>query len=367
MRIVSTSYSKTNHFNHPGEWLNRIRFYTIILEELAKHHLVDSIERINYEGTITEKGVTYHFIRQRTSHSLFPLNNHQLVRKLQPDVVFVNGFIFPFQLMQVRWWLGPRPRIIVLHRAEKPFKGLRKLVQKLADKFVHAYLFTSAEFGIPWIGSGIIGDMGKIHEVIQSSSSFQPGNRDESKKELQVNGQPVFLWVGRLDANKDPPTVVKGFMMYLEEKPGARLYMIFQEDGLVSKVRELLAGNPGATGAVRLVGKISHEDMGSWYNAADFIISGSHYEGSGIAVCEAMSCGCIPILTDITSFRKISGPGACGLLYEAGNPDSLLERLLETNDMDLQEEREKVLRQFRKELSIEAVARKMEEVIKMIR
>jgi glycosyltransferase involved in cell wall biosynthesis len=363
MRIVSTSYSKTDHFNHPGEWLNRISFYTIILEELAKRHQVNSIERINYEGTVTEKGVTYHFIRQRQANSLLPFNNHRLVRKLQPDIVFVNGFIFPFQLMQLRWWIGPRPRIIVLHRAEKPFRGFKKQVQKLADRFVNAYLFTSAEFGIPWIGSGIINDVEKIHEVIQSSSSFQPGNRYESGKALKVNGKPIFLWVGRLDENKDPLTVVKGFMMYLEVNPAAKLYMIFQEDGLLEEVRKLLTKSPLATGAVTLVGKVSHADIGQWYNAADFIISGSHYEGSGIAVCEAMSCGCIPILTDITSFRKMSGPGACGLLYEAGNPDSLLERLLEIGELDLQVEREKVLRQFKEELSIEAVARKMEEVI----
>ena len=101
MRIVSTSYSGTPAYDDPQAWLKRISFYTGLLEHLSHTHEVHSIERINYEGSLTQKGVHYHFINIGGERVIFPFHMHQLIRKLDPDVVFVNGFIFPFQLLQL--------------------------------------------------------------------------------------------------------------------------------------------------------------------------------------------------------------------------------------------------------------------------
>jgi glycosyltransferase involved in cell wall biosynthesis len=103
--------------------------------------------------------------------------------------------------------------------------------------------------------------------------------------------------------------------------------------------------------------------MEDWYNSADFIISGSHYEGSGVSVCEAMSCGCIPLVTDILSFRKITGYGKCGLLYERGNVNALLDVLLKTKHLNIHFERKKVLEQFDSDLSFDAIAKQLNEKI----
>ena len=100
-----------------------------------------------------------------------------------------------------------------------------------------------------------------------------------------------------------------------------------------------------------------------WYSSADFIISSSHYEGSGVAISEAMSCGCIPIVTDIPSFRSMTGKGKCGLLYKPGDEQQLLNLLVKTKEMNMEAERAKVLEQFKKELSFEAIADKINKVI----
>ncbi len=178
-----------------------------------------------------------------------------------------------------------------------------------------------------------------------------------------VDGSPVFLWVGRLDANKDPVTVVKAFIQFAAFQPEAKLYMVYQSDELLDDIRDIINQNPNAATLINLVSKIQHAELQTWYNAADFIISGSHHEGSGIAVCEAMSCGCVPVITDIISFRKMTGPGKCGLLYEPGNAASLLKILMQTVGLDMEKERTKTLQQFNTELSFEAIAKKIEQVI----
>jgi glycosyltransferase involved in cell wall biosynthesis len=363
MKIVSTSYTNTPEFNSPGAWLARISFYTGILEELAKRYEVESIEQINYSGELEQNGVLYHFLNYRKRKLYFPWKLHRHIKKIRPDIVFVNGFIFPLQIIQLKLKLGRTVKIIVLHRAEKPFKGFKRYWQKMADKIVNAYFFTSAEFGKEWTQFGNIGDQKKIYEIIQSSSGFYPQDKDLSRSVLHINSSPVFLWVGRLDKNKDPLTVVKAFLRFIAFIPAAKLYMIYQTEELLSETRNLIQTNRRATEAIQLVGEIQHPQLQNWYNAADFIISGSHYEGSGIGVCEAMSCGCIPVLTDIVSFRKMTGPAKCGLLYEPGNDHALLQKLLEANELNIEVERKKVLLQFKNELSFEAIAKKIETVI----
>ncbi|HET9745828.1 MAG TPA: glycosyltransferase family 4 protein [Chitinophagaceae bacterium] len=363
MKIVSTSYINTPEYTDPEKWLEKISFYTGLLEALARRYEVASIEQINYSGEFQRNGVRYHFLNFKKHQLYFPLALNRYIRNLDPDVVFVNGFVFPVQIIQLRKTLGKKVKIIVLHRAEKPFTGPKRLLQKIADDSVNAYLFVSDEFGEEWIKKGIIKDKKKIHEVMQSSSSFQPGNKDLAKRSLSIAGDPVFLWVGRLDNNKDPVTVVQAFKKYLSIRPSAKLYMIYQSEQILAEVKDI---SLGFKDAIHLVGKIDHRQLQTWYDAADFFISGSHYEGSGIAACEAMSCGCIPVLTNIISFRRMTGPGKCGLLYEPGNAEDLLSALLKTNEMYIEKEKEKTLEQFRAELSFEALSKKIETVINSI-
>lgn len=363
MKIVSTSYTNTVQFTDPVAWLQRINFYTGVLEELSKHCQVESIEQINYDGELEQNGVKYHFLNSRKQKLYFPLQLHAYVQKLRPDIVFINGLIFPLQIIQLRFKLGKRVKIILLHRGEKPYRGIKRLLQKLADKYIDAYLFTSAEFGKEWTKYGNISNQNKIYEVIQASSVFYPQEKLLARSSARVDGSPIFLWVGRLDANKDPLTVVKAFLQFKKFQPQAKLYIIFQTEELLEQVNDLIQSNNNVAEAIKLVGKIPHEQLQTWYNAADFIISGSHHEGSGIAVCEAMSCGCIPILTNIMSFRRMTGPGRCGFLYEPGNDKSLLQILLQTSELNQEAEREKVLHQFKTELSFEAIAKKIQQVI----
>lgn len=363
MKIVSTSYTNTAQFTDPVAWLQRINFYTGILEALTEKYQVESIEQINYDGVLECKGVKYHFLNFTKQVRYFPRGLHRYIKELQPDIILINGLIFPLQVIQLRLKLGRRTKIILLHRGEKPYRGIKRLIQKLADRYIDAYLFTSAEFGKEWTTHGNIGNQNKIHEVIQASSVFYPQKKKQARSITGTEGSPVFLWVGRLDANKDPITIVKAFIQFAALEPGAKLYMIYQSDELINDIKKLLSFDTKTSAAVKLVGKVAHGELQNWYNAADFIISGSHHEGSGVGVCEAMSCGCVPVVTDIISFRKMTGPGKCGLLYEPGNVSALVEALKQTRMLDMEKESEKTLQQFKRELSFEAIARKIEQVI----
>jgi glycosyltransferase involved in cell wall biosynthesis len=149
-------------------------------------------------------------------------------------------------------------------------------------------------------------------------------DKTQAVRVTKVKGSPVFLWVGNLIARKDPLTVIKAFLKFAHYQSGLKLYMIYQEAELLDEINVLLAGDPHHKNSIVLVGPIFHNQLQYWYNSADFFILASHYEGSGVSVSEAMSCGCIPIISDFISFKKMTDSGRCGLLFEAGNEKDLL-------------------------------------------
>jgi glycosyltransferase involved in cell wall biosynthesis len=216
--------------------------------------------------------------------------------------------------------------------------------------------------GADWVNRGNLGSPEKIHEVMEVSSVFLPLEKETAKAETAAEGNPVFLWVGRLDENKNPLMVVRTFLQFAASYPESRLYMIYHTTELLGEIERMLDKEAGSRRRVVLVGAQPHARLPYWYSSADFIVSGSWYEGSGAAVCEAMSCGCIPIVTNIFSFSMMTGNGRCGLLYEAGDSQALLSALEQAAGMDLPEERRKALEQFRSALSFEAIAGKIQEV-----
>ncbi|WP_431210730.1 glycosyltransferase family 4 protein [Puia sp. P3] len=322
MQFVCITYTRKAQFSDPKAWLHRIRGYTGLLEALAQKDKVVSIDRINYTGDITAGNVRHIFPDTGTNRLSSAWRLNRLARRLDPDIVLIQGMIFPIQTILLRLQLPRHTKIIIQNHAERPGAGRRKFLQRLADPAIDAYLFTAKEMGDDWLLQRIIRKPQKIRQVMEASSVFSIGDTRDARTRLGIDGAPLFLWVGRLDQNKDPLTVINAFLIFSQQQPQARLYMLFHTRDLLPEIENLLNSNPGGKEKIVLIGE-KHEEMEDWFHAADYIISGSHYEGSGVAVCEAMSCGCIPILTDILSFRMMTGNGACGILYPPATPPPL--------------------------------------------
>lgn len=359
MLFVTLSYDHDPLYSSPERWLLRTRAYGGVLAALAKLDKVANIAQINYEGAAIDNGVQHHFANY--GDKCFPRKLHRLVKSLDPDIVLVHSLNRPLQVIQLRLALPRKTRIIVQNHAEKPAVGLRKLLQQSADKFVDAYLFASKEMGLDWIAKGNLASPQKIHEVMELSSVFYPVDRTMARAKTGVDAKKAYLWVGRLDENKDPLTAVKAFLEFAETESKARLYMLYHTEELLPQIRQLLSEAPNPK-AVSLVGKIPNDDMLYWFNSADFFIAASHYEGSGTALCEALSCGCVPIVSDIPSFRMITDGGTIGQLFPPGDDKKLLSALQQTQLIDITTEREKALTYFRSKLSFEAIAQQFHDI-----
>jgi len=363
MRIVFLSYHYSPDISSAEEWVERIKFYLGWNECLAKKHIVIRVDQINYKGNFEHNGIQFYCVDDGKKKNYLPWKLNQFVKKLNPDIILVSSFLYPLQVIQLRRRVGKKVKIILQHHAEKQFKGLKKYIQYLASRKVDAFLFTSYKTGIDWVNNKNLDSVSKIHELLEVSSAFYPANRITAKEITYVSGWPVFLWVGRLNQNKDPLTVVKAFLKFSLLQSNATLHMIYQTDELIKEINDLLPREPGIS-PIKLVGKIPHDELLYWFNSADFYISASHYEGSGTALCEAMSCGCIPVVSDIPSFRTISGNTA--LFFEPGNENSLISALQESVHLKIEEKRNSILDRFKNDLSFEAISSKFQEILESL-
>jgi glycosyltransferase involved in cell wall biosynthesis len=363
LRIIHLSYNQTTPpYTDPEAWLKKIQFSIGVVEELAKSGEQIVFHHIQFKGILERSNVTYNFLKLNRWQLLLPIKFNRIVKETNPNVVIIHGLLFPWQTLMLHRQLGKNVKLVAQHHAEQPFKDFRKFIQQWTDKYIQAYLFTSKELGMQWVRAGQIKDQTKIHVVMEASSPFYPTDKQLAKEKTKVQGKKNYLWVGRLDENKDPLIVVRAFLRVAKIHKDINLYMIYQSrelEGELKKIAQQTMSN------ITLVGKVEHDELLNWYNSVDFIISSSHYEGSGISVCEAMSCGCIPILTDIPSFRMMTKNGSLGILYPVSDEEALTKALVTSVSMELTD-RQRVIDHFNSELSFKAIAEKIKAIIDAI-
>ena len=335
--------------------------------EHSEHLDVSVVIHINRSGRKIVNGIRYFYFKGRNKFFHLPFRAILLVKREQPQFVLVQGLRFPFQVLLLKLFTARSSKIIIQHHGESPYVGLKKYFQRVAGRYVDAYLFTSISNAKKWVNEGIIRRQEQCFEVLEASTYFKQGDKTACKQLLGLGNTSNFLWVGRLDANKDPLTVLNGFELYLERNPGAKLHMVYQTEDILPQVKVKIDSSASLYKNVNMVGRLRHEELESWYNACDFYLSGSHREGSGYALLEAMACGCIPIVTDIPSFRKITADGQYGFLYEKGNAQQLANVLASVNEIDQTQFASRIVAYFKNELSFEKIAADIYAVCKKLK
>ena len=182
---------------------------------------------------------------------------------------------------------------------------------------------------------------------------------EEALRATGVRGDPAVLWVGHLDANKDPLTVLDGVSAAARALPELQLWCCFGVAPLLRLVQDRIAKDPRLRDRVQLVGRVPHERVEQLMRAADIFVLGSHREGSGYALIEALACGLPPVVTDIPSFRALTGAGAVGRLWPCGDAHKLGAALQSLAARAPDDERRAVRAHFDRELSFAALGTKL--------
>ena len=177
------------------------------------------------------------------------------------------------------------------------------------------------EFGVPsdrvWmIPNGI--DTAEYAPACESE-------RMRIRRSFDLDYQPVCLFVGRLDPQKNVTGLITAWRSVVQAIPDSRL--LIAGHGSQSSLIAAMVEDLGLSESVRLLGYI--EAPLRLYQAADVFVLPSLHEGLSNALLEAMACGLPVVGTRVSGTEDLLADGKCGHLVEPGDEAALAQAIID--------------------------------------
>ncbi len=370
IRVVHVGFHLDRQRRPPEALLEAWPTLTGVATAVARAGLdVAVVQPAHRDATLERDDVTYRFVRERPAllrrgtPGTRPVRapaaaTLEAVAAFEPAVVHLNGLALPAFVRRLADRIGAP--ILAQDHADRPPAPWRRPAARRAMRACDAVAFTAREQAEPFFDAGLFLAGLPVHEVPESSTDLC---EDPAAPRHDFPGDPCLAWVGHLDRNKDPLTVLDGLAAATPDLPDARLWCCFLEAPLLASVERRIAADPRLRGRVRLLGPCDRGRVESLLRSADALVLGSHREGSGYTVIEAMACGATPVVTDIPSFRKLTGD--VGLLWRAGDALDLRRALLRLAERD-ETARRRVRDRFERALSWDAVGSRLAEIYRAL-
>jgi len=198
------------------------------------------VQRFRCDATRSRGGIEYVFCKSDRAMAV-------AAAAFSPDVVHVNGVEFPIRTWRLRRALPASAALVVQGHADPAAMGRAPILRAAARVLrgaVDAFLFAADEHGRTWRDAGFAGPSQRIYQVMEASTAFVPVPRGEARLQSGVSGRPAVLWVGRLNANKDPLTALDGFERALASLPEATLTMVYSTTELLERMRARIESTP---------------------------------------------------------------------------------------------------------------------------
>jgi glycosyltransferase involved in cell wall biosynthesis len=321
---------------------------------------VSVVQAAQLTTTIQRNTIDYHFLpaASQPCSAGGAADMLRLMQRLQPDVIHVHGLGFPLHVGAL-CALVPGIPVLLQDHADRVPRLWRRRAWRHGHQAVAGVAFCAAAQAQPFEQARLLGAGVTVFEIPESTSRFTPGDQVAARSVTGLYGTPAILWVGHLNANKDPLTVLRGFSLILDQIPEAHLWMCFGNAPLLPIIKNLLAAQPSLAARVHLLGAVPHVHVQDLMRSADLFVLGSRREGSGYALIEALATGLTPVVSDIPSFRSLTNHGAVGALWPCDDATAFGQSLLRTAGMPNQQRRIAALSHFRAQLSSTALGARL--------
>lgn len=138
--------------------------------------------------------------------------------------------------------------------------------------------------------------------------------------------KPVISYVGRLDAEKHLPVLMRAFVRVQSVMPNVHLLIV--GDGTERPALKTLAHDLGVSHSVTLTGRVSDEDLVELHKVGTVFCMPSPAELQSIATLEAMASGQPVVAVDAGALRELCQHERNGYLTEQDNDEMIGKGLL---------------------------------------
>jgi glycosyltransferase involved in cell wall biosynthesis len=135
---------------------------------------------------------------------------------------------------------------------------------------------------------------------------FKPMQDVKLPNNLNISG-PYFINVGTLEPRKNTLKLLEAYYQFRSKTDYKHKLIIIGGDGWKIKyILQAIANHPYKNDIIRL-GHVKKTLLPLLYSHATSLIYPSHYEGFGLPILEAMSCGCPVICSNTSSMPEVAG------------------------------------------------------------
>jgi len=187
---------------------------------------------------------------------------------------------------------------------ERFVKGSAEKASKIITISDHTKNDIIKHFGIP--------PLKIITTHLAAAPDFKPVEKEKSKKLVTQKykiKKDYLLFVGTLEPRKNIETLIKAFSRLMLIRKKYQLVICGSRGWYWEGIFKLIRKNY-LTGDVKVLGYVSQKDLPLLYSAADLFAFPSFYEGFGLPVLEAMSCGTPVVCSNTSSLPEIAGEAA---------------------------------------------------------
>ncbi len=221
------------------------------------------------------------------------------------------------------WHLGPflnaAYRLFAMRAESKPWAKLRKLrfkrprrggaqlelLQAASDMLSTADLVTT-----PSDKTGK-----RVLELAPSAKvKVVPNGADPlpQRKPLPRGKGPRLLYVGRISPEKNLDLLLDAFELVRDFEPNAELMIVGDFQDTAQALRRRLQ-RAARYGGVRLVGRVPHDDLATYYGSADMFVFPSQTDTQALVLHEAALCG-LPLVIVDPELNLVVDPGVNALV-----------------------------------------------------
>ena len=145
---------------------------------------------------------------------------------------------------------------------------------------------------------------------------FRPMDQGEVRRKLGLNGERVLLFVGRVEPLKGLDLLVETAAQLEPGEDNVRMMVVGgggQGEPETDRVRRL-AEERQVNGFMDFVGRVDHDELPLYYNAADVCVVPSYYESFGLVALESMACGTPVVASRVGGLPTLVHHGHTGFL-----------------------------------------------------
>ncbi|MFC1906437.1 glycosyltransferase, partial [Chloroflexota bacterium] len=157
---------------------------------------------------------------------------------------------------------------------------------------------------------------------------FKPVSKERAKQSLSFGSDKIILFVGRIDPLKGLDKLIKA-IPYLQNIQGLRLLVIGGDEYSQREIKQLqeLSCALNIQDSVIFLGIIKHDQLPSYYSAADVCVIPSYYESFGMVALESLACGTPVVATDVGSLKSVIHQGETGYVIAQNAPRCLADKI----------------------------------------